>query len=490
VTSAATSGAPSNSFTAQPLLTSAGNQRTAGRGQVTKQSSPNPGVADLPIGERAPAGPTSFQELVHSFREAAGEPTLTGDPSLPSGAVPPAGSSSKGKAGDTRRTLTAWAAPQESLPEGARPTLPDGPGGVDELLGNGAKNPGRIQARLTLPAAGKTGSGDTSVTQTLPVFVPALNLPASPLSFGLSDPSFAGPQDSDRVEAKLTAPIERITLPDVALEIRLRPEGTEPVQLPTAGGTADGSLPDQPKATSSPTQGLPSGALPVPAGDTRRSDTNDRNANTGKESAEATLAQERKAEARPEHAVPGEQVKAASPSPASQPDGADTSAQSATLFSANHSPGASLAVPVEQKAAPEVPATTQRQQAAPTTPHTTHEPTLTNSETGQTLRLVSLEFTPDGASDVRLRLSERAGEVHISLHSSDPSLSGRLHEGIHDLVGSLSTAGYDAEAWTPSQGRQNQRQQDDSPKRRREDKSGSGGEVFNGILQQPVREIS
>jgi len=114
-------------------------------------------------------------------------------------------------------------------------------------------------------------------------------------------------------------------------------------------------------------------------------------------------------------------------------------------------------------------------------------------ETPQPLRNVSLEFTPDGASDVRLRVSERSGEVHISLHSSDPSLSGRLHEGIHDLVGSLSSAGYDAEAWTSDQGRQNQRQREDadeSPKKRHGDSSGTGrAEVFSSILQQPIREV-
>jgi hypothetical protein len=112
------------------------------------------------------------------------------------------------------------------------------------------------------------------------------------------------------------------------------------------------------------------------------------------------------------------------------------------------------------------------------------------AETTQPLRSVSLEFTPDGASDVRLRLSERSGEVHVSLHSSDASLSGRLHEGIHDLVGSLSTAGYDAKAWTPNQGRQSQQQQpDDSPKKRRSDNAGSGAEQFSGMLQQPIQEV-
>jgi len=117
-----------------------------------------------------------------------------------------------------------------------------------------------------------------------------------------------------------------------------------------------------------------------------------------------------------------------------------------------------------------------------------HEPELPKPETTQPLRSVSLEFTPDGAGDIRLRLSERAGEVHISLHSADPSLSGRIHEGIHDLVGSLSSAGYDADAWTPGQGRQQQRHADENPRKRRSESSGTG--AFRGILQQPVQEIS
>lgn len=74
------------------------------------------------------------------------------------------------------------------------------------------------------------------------------------------------------------------------------------------------------------------------------------------------------------------------------------------------------------------------------------------------IRSVSIDFTPDGAQDVRLRLSERSGDVHVTLHSADAGLSGRLNEGVGELVQSLASAGYDAQAWTPDQGREHQRQ--------------------------------
>jgi hypothetical protein len=109
----------------------------------------------------------------------------------------------------------------------------------------------------------------------------------------------------------------------------------------------------------------------------------------------------------------------------------------------------------------------------------------------QALRSLSLEFTPDGAQDVRLRLAERAGDVHISLHSTDPALSGRLSDGVHDLVGNLSSAGYDAQAWTPEQGRQNnQRQFEDQRKSRRDPSPEHGSEDFGGLMQQPIQEVS
>jgi hypothetical protein len=104
---------------------------------------------------------------------------------------------------------------------------------------------------------------------------------------------------------------------------------------------------------------------------------------------------------------------------------------------------------------------------------------------------MSLEFTPDGAQDVRVRLQERGGDVHISLHSSDPALSGRLRDGVEDLAGALSNAGYNADAWA-SDGRQQQQQRDAEQQRQpqRRNNQNAAGNDFSGMMQQTNQETS
>jgi hypothetical protein len=127
-------------------------------------------------------------------------------------------------------------------------------------------------------------------------------------------------------------------------------------------------------------------------------------------------------------------------------------------------------------------------QAASAPPH--EAPVEDRTKAQPPIRSLALEFTPDGAADIKVRLSERAGDVHISLHGTDPSLAGRVREGVGDLVGSLSRAGYDAEAWTPGEGRQGQRQQSDQRPSLRKTATAANTAEFNGILQQPIQEIS
>jgi hypothetical protein len=148
-------------------------------------------------------------------------------------------------------------------------------------------------------------------------------------------------------------------------------------------------------------------------------------------------------------------------------------------------PGTTVLAPAAATPAahrPEQPAATATPVAAPPEPP---EPTTH----AQPLKSVTLEFAPDGAGDVKLRVTERAGEVHISLHSSDTSLGGKLHEGVHDLVGSLSKAGYEADAWTPGQGHSgNQRQQEE--RKHVPTPEDPDAEEFSGVYdQQATQEV-
>jgi len=104
----------------------------------------------------------------------------------------------------------------------------------------------------------------------------------------------------------------------------------------------------------------------------------------------------------------------------------------------------------------------------------------------QPLKSLALEFTPDGAGDVRVRLAERGGELHVSLHSNDPSVAKSLRDGATDLTGVLTHAGYEAETWTSGRQRQeNPQQRDTETPSRSARSSGAGGESFDGVLQQP-----
>jgi len=121
---------------------------------------------------------------------------------------------------------------------------------------------------------------------------------------------------------------------------------------------------------------------------------------------------------------------------------------------------------------------------APRPPATAPEATAAEKPAAQPLKSVSLEFTPDGAREVRVRLSERAGEVHVSLHSSDPAVTKNLRDGVTDLATVLANAGYDAKAWTSGrQQQQNPQQQDEPVSRQRGSGSGEEAENFDSALQ-------
>jgi len=97
------------------------------------------------------------------------------------------------------------------------------------------------------------------------------------------------------------------------------------------------------------------------------------------------------------------------------------------------------------------------------------------------VRAVAIEFRPDGVHDVRVRLAEHGGEVHVSVHSADPVVTQDLREGVTGLAATLTQAGYDARAWTPDQG---QRQQQPREERAAKREKRAADTKFEGALEE------
>jgi hypothetical protein len=127
----------------------------------------------------------------------------------------------------------------------------------------------------------------------------------------------------------------------------------------------------------------------------------------------------------------------------------------------------------------------------PRAPARLAEPEGTEQNVTQPVRSVALEFTPDGARDVRVRFSERAGEVHVSLHSTDPSITKGLRDGVTDLASILANAGYDARTWASGgQPQDNPQARQEQAPRRRSANSNAAAESFDGVLQHDALQLN
>jgi hypothetical protein len=67
---------------------------------------------------------------------------------------------------------------------------------------------------------------------------------------------------------------------------------------------------------------------------------------------------------------------------------------------------------------------------------------------GQAVREISLNLSTKD-QNVQVRLSERAGELHVTVRTPDATLTHGMREGLSDLVGRLEHGGYRAETWQP-----------------------------------------
>jgi hypothetical protein len=96
--------------------------------------------------------------------------------------------------------------------------------------------------------------------------------------------------------------------------------------------------------------------------------------------------------------------------------------------------------------------------------------------TTESVRDISLRLTDKDQGSVQVRLSERAGELHVSVRTQDAGLTRGLRDGLSDLVGRLETSGYRAETWQPAGGNASNShdQSHDSSSRGGQQQSGGG----------------
>jgi len=96
--------------------------------------------------------------------------------------------------------------------------------------------------------------------------------------------------------------------------------------------------------------------------------------------------------------------------------------------------------------------------------------------TTESVRDISLRLTDKDQGSVQVRLSERAGELHVSVRTPDAGLTRGLRDGLSDLVGRLETSGYRAETWQPAGGNASNShdQSHDSSSRGGQQESGGG----------------
>src|SRR5207249_4483594 len=64
---------------------------------------------------------------------------------------------------------------------------------------------------------------------------------------------------------------------------------------------------------------------------------------------------------------------------------------------------------------------------------------------GESVKDISLRLTDKDQGSVQVRLSERAGELRVSVRTPDAGLTRGLRDGLSDLVGRLEHSGYKAE---------------------------------------------
>jgi hypothetical protein len=99
----------------------------------------------------------------------------------------------------------------------------------------------------------------------------------------------------------------------------------------------------------------------------------------------------------------------------------------------------------------------------------------------EAVRDISLNLS-NKDQNVQVRLSERGGELHVTVRTPDSTLTHGMREGLSDLVGRLERGGYRAETWQPTGGDSRDRGHD-SPSRRGSSQQQNAGGKDSGRQQ-------
>ena len=96
------------------------------------------------------------------------------------------------------------------------------------------------------------------------------------------------------------------------------------------------------------------------------------------------------------------------------------------------------------------------------------------NRTGEAVRDISLNLSTKD-QNVQVRLSERAGELHVTVRTPDAALTHGMREGLSDLVGRLEHGGYRAETWQPGGDSRDRGQESPSRRGFQQNAGGKGG---------------
>jgi hypothetical protein len=73
-------------------------------------------------------------------------------------------------------------------------------------------------------------------------------------------------------------------------------------------------------------------------------------------------------------------------------------------------------------------------------------------ETNQPARSLSFKIQSEDRGAANVVLTDRGGQVHMTVRSSDPALAQSLRSDLGSLAGGLNQQGFDVKLWNPSSG--------------------------------------